>query len=313
MKKIQVIFIIGVAAAIILSIAAISGRVQKGKKDAAKMTVVTTLFPLYDFAKNIGQDKVEVFLLLPPGVEPHSFEPKPSDIAKISEADIFIYTGKFMEPWAESIIKGFSGRNIEVVDSSTGIKMIPVVFHDADEPQGAMDPHIWLDFDNAKIMVDNIAQALSEKDTANADYYKQNANKYKEALSLLDNQYKKALSDCKAQEIVYGGHYAFGYLAHRYGLQYLAAQGLSPDAEPTAQDLIKLVQQIKKDNIRYVFYEELTSPKIAETLANETQAKMLLLNAAHNITRKDFENKVSFLSVMEDNLRNLKIGLQCTE
>jgi len=293
-----------------LSIVAISGRVQKS--NTGKTTVVTTLFPLYDFAKNIGQDKVEVSLLLPPGVEPHSFEPKPSDIARISEADIFIYTGKFMEPWAVDIIKGFSGRNIKVVDSSAGIKMIPAVFHDADEPQGAFDPHIWLDFDNAKIMVDNIVQGLCEKDKANA-YYKKNGDEYKNALSNLDNRYRTGLANCKSKEIIYGGHYAFGYLAHRYGLQYLAAQGLSPDAEPTAQDLVKLVEQIKKNNIRYIFYEELTSPKIAETLAGETQAKMLLLNAAHNITKKDFENKVSFVSIMENNLRNLKIGLQCTE
>jgi zinc transport system substrate-binding protein len=311
MKKL--LFSAGLLAVVALGIFALVNQAQKPKNDATKIIVVTTLFPLYDFAQNIGQDKVEVSLLLPPGVEPHSFEPKPSDIAKISKADVFVYTGKFMEPWAEDIIKGISGRNVKVVDSSADIKIIPAVFYDKDEPKGSMDPHIWLDFDNAKIIVDNIAQALSEKDTANADYYKQKAGEYKDALSMLDNKYKAALSSCKSKEIVYGGHYAFGYLARRYGLQYLAAQGISPDAEPTAQDLIRLVQQIKKDNIRYVFYEELTNTKIAETLVNETQAKMLPLNAAHNITKKDFENKVSFLSIMENNLRNLKLGLHCEE
>lgn len=275
-----------------------------------KIVIVTTLFPLYDSAQNIGGDKVEVSLLLPPGVEPHSFDPKPSDIAKINKADIFIFTGKFMEPWAQDIINGLSNK-IVIVDSSTGAKMIPAVFHDKDEPQGAMDPHIWLDFDNDKIIVDNITNALCKKDSKNANYYKQNADKYKNSLTKLDSEYKTVLTNCKSRTIVYGGHYAFGYLANRYGLKYLAAQGISPDAEPTAQDLIRLIEHIKNDNISYIFYEELTSPKIAETLAEETQAKMLLLNAGHNITRKDFENKVSFFSIMESNLKNLKTGLGC--
>ncbi len=302
MKKI--LFFVGIIAVIALGIFTLVNQTQKIKKNTTKINVVTTLFPLYDFAKNIGGDKVEVFLLLPPGVEAHSFEPKPSDIAKISEADVFVYTGKFMEPWVEDIIKGVSGKNVKIVDSSVGAKMIL---------EGFTDPHIWLDFDNAKIIVDNIAQAFSEKDTANTNYYKEKADDYKNALSMLDNEYKTALSSCKNKEIVYGGHYAFGYLARRYGLEYLAAQGVSPDAEPTAQDLIQLVQQIKKNNIQYVFYEELTSHKIAETLASETKAKMLLLSAAHNLTKEDFENKASFISIMEKNLNNLKIGLQCPE
>ncbi len=280
---------------------------------ANKITVITTLFPLYDFAKTIGQDKVEVSLLLPPGLEAHSFEPRPSDIAKINEADVFLYTGKFMEPWAEDIIKGISGKDVKIVDSSSGVKMIPAVFHehDEDEPEGAMDPHIWLDFDNAKIMVDNIARAFSEKDPANAGYYQQKANEYKNEISNLDNNYKATLLNCKSKTIVYGGHYAFGYLAKRCNLEYLAAQGLSPDAEPSAKDLVRLVQQIKKENIEYVFYEELTSPKIAQTLAGETKAKMLLLNAAHNVSKESLEKNTTFLSIMESNLENLKIGLGC--
>lgn len=311
MNKKQAILIIIVSAVIILSIFAISKRERKSK--TGKITVITTLFPLYDFAVNIGGDKVDVSMLLPPGVEPHSFEPKPSDIAKINQSDIFVYTGRFMEPWALGIIKGISNKKNIIVDSSAGIKLIPAVFHDEDEPEGAPDPHIWLDFDNAKIMVDNITLALCEKDKRNADFYKAKSEKYKSALSKLDEQYKTALSSCKSKEIIYGGHYAFGYLAHRYNLKYLAAQGLSPDAEPMAQDLMRLVTQIKKDNIQYIFYEELTSPKIAQTLASETNTKMLMLNAAHNVARTDLENRQSFISIMEKNLENLKIGLQCSK
>ena len=276
-----------------------------------KIKVITTLFPLYDFAKNIGKDKVEVSLLLPPGVEAHSFEPKPSDIVKISEADIFVYTGKFMEPWADGIIKGVPNKNLIVVDASRGTTMIPGVFHDADELSGSLDPHIWLDFDNAKIMVGNIMQALNAKDTPNKDFYTMNATQYNNRLTEMDTLFRSTLAPCKGKEIVYGGHYAFGYLARRYGLRYMAAQGVSPDAEPTAKDLARLVEQVKKDNIKYVFYEELTSPKIAETIANETDTKLLLLNAAHNVTKDQLEKGVSFMDILKGDLDNLKAGLGC--
>jgi zinc transport system substrate-binding protein len=306
-KQLVVLFIF------IILVGLFSACTKRGEEPAQmkKLKVITTLFPLYDMAKNIGADKAEVSLLLPPGVEAHSFEPKPGDIVKINEADVFVYTGNFMEPWAEGVIKGAVNKNLIVVDTSRGTKMIPVVFHDADEPVGSLDPHIWLDFDNAKIMVRNISQAMQLKDSANKEFYERRANDYIEKLTELDSSYKKTLASCKHREIVYGGHYAFGYLAKRYGLKYLAAQGVSPDVEPTANDLVKLVEQIKKDKIKYVFYEELTSPKIAETIAGETNAKMLLLNAAHNLSKDQFDRGVSFFDILKKDLDNLRVGLEC--
>lgn len=276
-----------------------------------KLRVVTTLFPLYDMAKSIGADKTEVVLLVPPGVEAHSFEPRPSDIFKINEADIFVYTGKFMEPWAEDVINGAVNKNLVVVDASHGAKMIPGVSHDADEPAGSLDPHIWLDFENAGIMVKNILQAFQIKDSANKALYEQKAGEYSRKLTELDSLYKTTLAVCKKRTIVYGGHYAFGYPARRYGLRYLSAQGVSPDAEPTANDLIKLVEQIKKGRIRYIFYEELTSPRITETIAGETNAEMLLLNAAHNVSRDQLDQGVSLFDILRRNLENLSKGLEC--
>jgi zinc transport system substrate-binding protein len=309
-KIVSIIFLILVVGALVFIIATWNSKPAE-KAGSNKIKVVTTLFPLYDFAKNIGKAKVEVSLLLPPGVEAHSFDPKPSDLVRVNEADVFIYTGKFMEPWAEDIVKGITNKNLIIVDASQGTKMIPGEFHDADEPAGSLDPHIWLDFDNAKIMVGNIQHALEAKDSAGIDGYKQNSDDYSKKLEDLDSSYKSALSGCKGKEIVYGGHYAFGYLAHRYSLKYLAAQGISPDAEPTARDLSMLVEQIRKDKIKYVFYEELTSPKIAETIANETNTKLLLLNAAHNVTKDQFVQGASFLDIMKSNLDNLKVGLGC--
>ncbi len=334
MKKI--LFAIGIIALIVLGIYAVSNIARESKDDSQKIKVITTLFPLYDFAKNIGQDKAEVTLLLPPGVEPHSFEPKPSDIAKINEADIFVYTGEFMEPWAHDIIAGVKDDKVKIVDASARIELMKedkeykheneeegeyyeeeAVYHEEDEREhhhhGGVDPHIWLDFDNAKIMAETIAKTLVEVDSANAAYYEDNAEKYAEKLTLLDNNYKKTLSTCQSRQIVYGGHYAFGYMAKRYGLKYIAAQGFSPDSEPTANDLIALVEQIKKNNIKYVFYEELSSSKIAKTLAEETGSRMLLLNGAHNLAKEDYESNATFMSLMENNLANLSIGLNCMD
>lgn len=276
-----------------------------------KLKVITTLFPLYDMAKNIGADKADVSLLVPPGVEAHSFEPKPSDIVRINEADVFVYTGKFMEPWAEDVIKGAVNKNLVIVDASRGTIMIPGAFHDEGEPAGSLDPHIWLDFDNAGIMVKNILQAFQIKDSANKALYEQKAVEYRRKLTELDSLYKTTLAACKNRTIVYGGHYAFGYLARRYGLTYLAAQGVSPDAEPTANDLVKLVEQIKKGRIKYIFYEELTSPRITETIAGETGAEMLLLNAAHNVSRDQLDQGVSLFDILRKNLENLSRGLEC--
>ena len=285
--------------------------VAKSGAIGAKLKVVTTLFPLYDQAKNIGGAQADVYQLLPPGVEAHSFEPKPSDIVRINEADIFIYTGKFMEPWVEDILHSVSNPNLIVVDASQGTKMIPGVFHDADEPAGSLDPHIWLDFDNAKIMASNINQAFIKKDSPNQTVYQLATDAYVNQLTQLDEKYRTALANCQSKKIIYGGHYAFGYLANRYGLEYFAAQGIAPDAEPTAADLIALVKQLKTEKIKYIFYEELSSPKIAQTIASESSAQMLLLNAAHNLSKEQFDSAWSFLEILENNLANLKIGLGC--
>ncbi len=327
MKKI--LFAVGLIAIIGLGIYAISNIAQKSNIAPGKLSIITTLFPQYDFAKAIGGDKVEVTLLLPPGVEAHAYEPKPSDISKINNAAIFVYTGEFMEPWAHDIIES-ADKKVKVVNASVGVEMMKEeneheheheeeadyeeTGHHEDEHghhHGGVDPHIWLDFDNAKIMAQNITKALVEVDPQNADYYQNNLQAYQKKLAELDSTYKNTLSACKTKSIIYGGHYAFGYLAKRYGLEYVSAQGFSPDSEPTAKDMIALTEQIKKDNISYIFYEELTSPKIAETLANETSAKLLLLNGAHNLAKEDYKSGASFISIMEENLKNLSLGLDC--
>jgi zinc transport system substrate-binding protein len=272
------------------------------------LTVVTTLFPLYDFTREIGGDKVQVTMLVPPGVEPHSFEPNPATILLLNKARVLVYTGNAMEPWMEKILSSVENKGLVVVDSSvwagTGTK------HVAHSTIQHEDPHIWLDLGRAQKMVDTIYAGLRQADPDNAAYYKKNASAYKERLGELDHQFKKELARCPKKIFIEGGHYAFGHLASRYKLRYVAAYGLSPNTEPDPQKLSEIVELIRQNHLNYIFYEELLSPRVAEILARETGVKLLELNAGHNLTRDEFRAGKTFIGLMRGNLQNLVRGLQ---
>jgi len=285
-------------------------------ENPAKIKIVTTIFPLYDFARNVGRERVEVSLLLPPGVEAHAFEPRPSDLKKIAEADLFIYTGKFMEPWALDVLLGVQHPGLKAVEAGQGIGLMKGGEEkDGEDEHGhhheGADPHVWMDFANAVTMVENITRGLIQADPVHRDYYGKNARDYENGLRALDARFKTGLSRCAHREFVHGGHYAFGYLARRYHLQYLSAQGFVPDSEPTPRQMIELTRQIRGHELKYVYYEEMIEPRVADILSRETGAKLLLLHGGHNVSRDELDRGVTFLELMENNLRNLKMGLEC--
>lgn len=291
---------------------------EKTSPDAGKngkLQIVVSLFPLYDFTRTIGGDKVNVSLLLPPGMEAHSFEPKPDDIIRANKADVFIYTNRYMEPWAVSIASGLDSRKTLVVDASQGVHFLRAgsdTEHDHEGNNGeGMDPHIWLDFANAQTMVDNILSSLVAKDPSHRDYYTANAEAYNARLRELDEKYRAELSHCDKHIFLHGGHYAFGYLANRYGLTYESAYAVSANAEPSPAKIARLIRQIQKNGLHYIFTEELVEPRIADTISRETGATVLKLHGAHNISKNDLAAGATFLSLMEQNLKNLRIGLQC--
>lgn len=283
-----------------------------------KVQVVTTIFPLYDFVRVVGGDRVEVALLLPPGVEPHSFEPTPEDMVRISRAGLFVYTNPYMEPWVAGLLKGNDRQRLTVVDASAGVSYLPAAGedngHDVNEGghhHGGMDPHVWLSIPNARKMVENIAAALGTKDPPNAAFYRQNAAAYGQKLTELDRKFQAGLGTCRTRRFLHGGHYAFGYLADRYGLQYVSAYAISADAEPRPRTLVEMIALMRSSGTRYIFYEELISPRVAETIARETGATMLRLNGVHNLSRDELQGGATYLSLMEQNLANLRTGLQC--
>jgi zinc transport system substrate-binding protein len=308
---------------------AVGGCTKKPEEPATgKVKVMTTLFPLYDFAKNVGGDLVHVSLLVPPGVEVHSFDPKPGDILKITGADLFIYTGDIMEPWVQKLLSGFGSERPVTVNAGKGIVLAGIEQHhkhdkEAEHPEnhdkgdesehhhGGLDPHIWLDFANAQRMVDTIAEGLASKDPAHAETYQRNASAYKAKLDALDTAFRKALATCEKRVIIHGGHFAFNYLMTRYGLVYESAYSSSPNAEPTARRLIELRKKLEEQGLDTIFYEEIIEPRMAEVIAKDTGSKLLKLHGAHNVTKDEMERGVTFIQIMEQNLVNLKAGLKC--
>ena len=300
----------------------VTGCARHEQKQSAKLKVITSLFPLYDFARTIAGDKGEVTLLLPPGMEPHSYEPKPDDIMRIGKAGLFIYSNRYMEPWADTILKGIDRRKLRVVDAGLGINYLKAGAvaeqdhsghsgHDVEVHAGGMDPHIWLDFGNAGIIVANILAGFVSADPANATYYRANAAGLSAKLEELDQRYRHGLASCGTKMFLHGGHYTFGYLARRYGLEYHSLSGVSSESEPSASRMADMVRQIKQSGVRYLFAEELLSPRMTQTLADETGVGVLKLHGAHNLGRDDFQRGETFIGLMEQNLINLQKGLAC--
>ncbi len=300
---------------------AVFGCHRQEQKPPGDLLVVTTLFPLYDFARTIGGDKAQVTMLLPPGVEPHTFEPRPDDMVRISQAGLFIYTNPYMEPWAEKVAKGIESKSLRIIDAGRLVHYASVISEDEDHHEAigrgmhdhkGMDPHIWLDFKNASLMVDSILEGFVTSNAVNADLYRKNAEKLKVRLADLDQRYKNGLSSCVTRKLLHGGHYTFGYLAKRYNLDYYALSGVSSDAEPSASQMVKLVKEIRSSGAKYLFAEELLSPRLTETLAKEAEVGVLMLHGAHNLSRDDLTRGVTFFDLMERNLERLQKGLGCS-
>lgn len=279
---------------------------QIGKID--QISIVTTLYPLYEFSKAAGGENADVLLLLPPGTEPHAYDPKPSDIRRIANADIFVYIGDDMEPWAKDILTGIDNPGLIVIDSSNGLEMRT---HEGHHEHGEHDPHIWLDFENDQHIITLVADALALKDPENKAYYNQNAENYVAELDKLDGKFSRGLADCEHNEFITGGHSAFSYLAQRYGLEQISVFGLSPDAEPTPKKIVEMTELAKEKGFNYIFFEELVNPKTAQVIADEVGAETIVISPAASLTKDQMERGDTFISVMENNLESLRIGLGC--
>lgn len=291
------------------------GRLEK--RDPDKLFIVTTLFPQYDFAKHIVGDKGEVKLLLSPGLEAHSYDPAPADIVDINESDLFIYTGDEMETWAADIIKSLE-RKTDILDVSKGIDLVKEEHnheeHDHEEHnkehEHIYDPHIWTSPVNAMIMVENILDELIRIDGENEDYYRENADKYLKELKELDKDIREVVDNSQIKTIFFADKFAMYYFVNEYGLEYISAyDSCSAETEPSARLVASIIDEVRECNATAIFYAELSNHKSADTISEETGSKALLLHSCHNVSKKEFRNKETYLSLMRKNLENLKTGL----
>lgn len=280
-----------------------------------RISVVATLFPQYDFARIIGGDHVDVKYLLPPGTEAHSYEPTPQDMVMLLGADLFLYTGEIMEPWAKNMVINMQEEGVKIVDLSEGIILISAEEHDHHHDHDhshdeEYDPHYWTDPNMAMIMVDAITEALVLSDSDNEVEYRENASKLKHELIELDGDIRSALEKTKSNTILSGGHFAFGYFAKQYGLDHMSPYvGFSPNAEPTPQRITALIQRINETGAKAIFHEELIDPKVARVIVDETGIQMLLLHGVHNVSKEELESGKTYIDFMYENLENLKEGL----
>lgn len=235
--------------------------------------------------------------ITPAGVEPHDYDPSTQNIARIESGDMLVLNGS-LETWADKIKGNLKGTNIKIVIAGEGLFTKP------------QDPHIWLDPKLAKRQVKKITEGYAEIDPINGGYYQDNEKKLSQKLDELDNQFKEGLKSCRRKDMV-TSHTAFAYLAGSYGLNQVAISGLSPDEQPPAQQLAKVAEFAKKENVKYIFFESLVSPKLSETIANEAGAQTLVLDPIEGLSDDDIKEGKDYFSLMQENLKNLQIALQC--
>jgi zinc transport system substrate-binding protein len=266
------------------------------KFDGTKTSVAATYYPLYDIARNIAGDKANVVNLTPPGAEPHDYEPAPNTLIKAKNADVFVYNGGNFEPWVDSFLGSYRHT---AVKASEGITL-----------RSGKDPHFWLDPAQAKHIAENIRDGLAKADPAFNDYYAQRAETYIKKLDALDAEFKKGLANCR-QDTVISSHDAFSYLADRYGFKLEAIAGINPEEEPSAARLAELSRLVRDKDIQYVFFESLVSPRLADTIAQETGAQTLVFDPIEGLTNDDQKQGKDYLSVQRENLRGLRAALAC--
>jgi zinc transport system substrate-binding protein len=302
----RVAALLGAVLIVVGLILAIAQRANDADEPSNKIDVITSFYPLFFFATEIGGEKAAVTNITPAGIEPHDYEPTGRDVALIEGSQLLIMNGGGLEVWAESIRDNLKNSSTYIIVAGEGLATDQV----EEDGEKLTDPHVWLDPNLAAKMVDKIAEGYVRVDTGNSDYYLGRATDLKNRLEQLDQEYRQGLARCQSIDIV-TSHAAFNYLAKAYDLAQVPIRGLSPEVEPSAQAISEVVDFASKNNVKYIFFEELVSPKLAETIASEVGAQTLVLSPLEGLP-EDAADEENYFSVMRSNLQNLKLALQCT-
>ncbi|MCL1931022.1 MAG: metal ABC transporter substrate-binding protein [Treponema sp.] len=280
-----------------------------------KINVTATIFPPYDFVRQIAGDRVNLSMLLPPGSESHSFEPSPRDIITIQNSDIFIYGGGDSDNWIDRILQSMDTDNMRILAMMDAVEVVEEEIvegmeEDNEEEEIAYDEHVWTSPRNAIAIVRAITELLCETDAVNAELYGQNATAYIEELERLDAAFEDVVAGALRDTFVFADRFPFRYFADAYGLSYFAAfPGCSTETEPSAATVAFLINKIRAEKIPVVFHIELSNERMANTISGETGAKKLLLHSCHNITKREFDSGLGYLEIMRRNVANLREAL----
>lgn len=296
------------------------GPLQMQQKE--KTQIVATIFPLYDFAREIAGEDAEVKMLLKPGAEVHSYEPTPQDIIAIQNCDVFLYIGGESDEWVRNVLESIDTTDMQVValmdcvdaveEAENGFAWNSEHGHDDAHVHEEMeyDEHIWTSPRNTVKMVKTITGALQAADSSHAAGYAERAERYTGQLTALDEALTETVNNAERKLVIFADRFPFLYLVRDYGLDYYAAYpGCSSEAEPSAATVAAIIEEVKETGVPAVFYIELSNRLMANTIAEATGAEELLLHSCQNVSREEFRQGEGYLSLMERNVRNLQRAL----
>ena len=296
--------------------------------DNTKLSIVTTIFPEYDWVRQIlgeNQANVDLTMLLDKGVDLHSYQPSADDMVKVSKCDLFIYVGGESDTWVDDALKSAQNKNMKVINlldvlgnSVKEEEQVEGMQAEEEEEEGEeegpeYDEHVWLSLKNAKTLCSSIADALCEIDSKNADVYKKNLNEYTKNLDALDKEYQQAVDSAKYDTLVFGDRFPFRYMVDDYSLKYYAAfVGCSAETEASFETIKFLANKVDELGVTTVLTIEDPKHKIAQTVVENTKEKnqkILALNSMQSVTSNDVKNGETYLNVMQSNLDVLKQAL----
>lgn len=288
------------------------------------LDIVTTVFPAFDFAREIAGDKARVCLLVPPGSESHSFEPTAQDILRIQNCDLLICTGGESEVWLENMLEGMDAPvpRLVMLDCVQALEEeikagMQVAGHDHEESgheehehEEEYDEHVWTSPKNAARISQAIGQALSAIDPANSDYYTDRSGTYCEKLLALDADFQALVENSGYPTMIFADRFPARYFVEEYGLDYYAAfPGCTEEAEPSARTVAFLIDKVRQEQMSAVFYIEFSNQKMADVICEDTGCQKLLFHCCHNVTRQQLDEGISYLGLMEQNLETLREAL----
>lgn len=269
--------------------------------------MVTSFYPIYFLATQIAGSNADVTNLVPAGVEPHDYELTPQDLGNIQGSNLLVVNG-LLEPWFADVEENLKGENVSILNLSQQMQFLQAT--DKEESPSGKDPHIWLDPVRMIEMANLISAALIKIDPLNTEIYAANASLLDQKLADLDTEYKTGLSACSQKSFV-TSHAAFAYLAQRYGIEQMPISGLNPDQEPSAQDMKDIVDFVRTNDVKIIFFESLVNPALSETIANEVGAQTMVLNPIEGLTKEQTLAGGDYFTEMRNNLANLKVALGC--